>query len=642
VKLDDILSRLEGVEERGEGWVARCPAHDDDNPSLSIGRGRNGAVLLNCFGGCTFEEVMDALEERESGVTSVGTPDNPPMTVDFRVVGKAEDGLRWWAAKTKVPVEVWEALGTEAYGTGVKFLFEGFNAFKYRKPPRPDGSKDVGWAGDVAPPFWPVPPVEPEGTEAWVVEGESDCGTMRYAGAQCFTTTKGSKGVPTVAMFEELATRGITTITIVGDGDSAGEEYMRRAAVNAIAAGMHVKTVELRRLFDPFSGMVDLNDAWKACLEEAGGERASAQRLFLERLESVTESYVTALRVLDGETALDWSDQEVNWLVPDLIAPGDKGIIIAAQKSYKTWICLDLVRSMLMLQPFMRRPEWVPKRPSRIGFVEEEGSKNAFGKRMSTLQIPREVWRDRFRLIHRSGFRFTEPAAVAELIQIVRTHELDVLILDPLQRMIPGLDENSASEMAVVWDAVADLHRAHPDLVVLLVHHAGKGKDAGWDAARGSSRHAGEVDFGIFVQREKERGHLKVRVDGRDIPEYLGTGEYFTTRVEIDMDDDPTKRRFVLDATELEVTVVEKPKDDAPKPPSLAEATAARKRAGVYEAVAGGLETVAELVMQTGLTRTTVQRILGELEKDGVVTKLPASPGMATRYQTTLTERSTT
>jgi hypothetical protein len=634
VKLEEILERLEGVEERGEGWVARCPAHEDDEPSLSIGRGRNGTVLLNCFGGCSFQDVIDALEERESGVTSVAQEDDVPMTVDFRVVGQGGGGLRWWAQKTKVPVEVWEALGVEDEGTGVAFTFEGFNARKLRKPP-----KDISWRGDIAPPFWPVPPVELESDEAWVVEGESDCGTMRYAGVQAFATTKGSKGVPTVAMFEELASRGIKSITVAGDGDSAGEEFMRRAAVNAIAAGMHVKTVELRRLFDPFSGMVDLNDAWKACLEEAGGERVGAQRLFIERLESVTESYVTALRVLDGESALDWADEEVNWLVPDLIAPGDKGIIIAAQKSYKTWICLDLVRSMLMLKPFMMRPEWVPKRASRIGFVEEEGSKHAFGKRMSTLQIPREVWRDRFRLIHRSGFRFTEPAAVAELIQIVRTHELDVLILDPLQRMIPGLDENSASEMAVVWDAIAELHRAHPDLVVLVVHHAGKGRDAGWDAARGSSRHAGEVDFGIFVQREKERGHLKVRVDGRDIPEYLGTGEYFTTRVEIDMSDDPAQRKFVLDATEVEITITEKPKPEPEKPPSLAEATAARKRAGVFEAIAGGCETLTEIAAQTGLSRSTIRDIVGDLTRDGVVSKMPASPGMATRYQT---ERSQT
>lgn len=636
MKIDDVLEALDGVEQRGEGWIAYCPAHSNsDTQALSVGIGKNGRVLLNCFAGCTFEEVRAALEDDQTGVTSVATSSNTPLTVDFGAPSDSavEAGMRWWATKTRVPADVWEAMDCEPFENkdqkGVAFHFPGFNALKVRVSP-----KEIFWRGEVAPPLWPVPPVELEGPEAWIVEGESDCGTMRYADKQAFSTTKGSKGIPTVEMFQELVTRGLEGVVIAGDGDDPGENFMVASAANAHAAGLVVRTVHLRRLFDPFSGMVDLNDAWKACLEEAG-ERISAQRLLLERLESVTEPYVATLCVLDGEAALDFAEEEVDWIVPNLIAPGDKGIIIAAQKSYKTWICLDLVRTLITGHAFMCRPEWSPDRVSRVGFVEEEGSRNAFAKRMSTLQIDRDEWRESFRLIHRSGFRFTEPSAVAELIQIVRTHELDVLILDPLQRMIPGLDENSASDMAVIWDAVADLHRAQPDLVVLLVHHSGKGKEASWDAARGSSRHAGEVDFGIFVQREKERGHLRVRVDGRDIPEYLGTGEYFTTRVEVNMSDNPAERRFVLDARELEVNIVERPKAREPAP-DLEDATAERRRAGVWEAIAGGCQTIAELIEQTGLTRTTVQRVLAELENDGVVTRMPGSPGTAMRYQTNL------
>ena len=41
-RLGFILSRLEGVRKVGNGWVALCPAHDDHNPSLSIGFGSDG------------------------------------------------------------------------------------------------------------------------------------------------------------------------------------------------------------------------------------------------------------------------------------------------------------------------------------------------------------------------------------------------------------------------------------------------------------------------------------------------------------------------------------------------------------------------------------------------------------------------
>ncbi len=42
------------------GYLARCPAHDDRAESLSIREGDKG-VLLNCFQGCRFKDICDAL-----------------------------------------------------------------------------------------------------------------------------------------------------------------------------------------------------------------------------------------------------------------------------------------------------------------------------------------------------------------------------------------------------------------------------------------------------------------------------------------------------------------------------------------------------------------------------------------------------
>ncbi len=43
------------------GWLARCPAHDDQHPSLSVSEGREGCVLLKCRTGCATERVLAAL-----------------------------------------------------------------------------------------------------------------------------------------------------------------------------------------------------------------------------------------------------------------------------------------------------------------------------------------------------------------------------------------------------------------------------------------------------------------------------------------------------------------------------------------------------------------------------------------------------
>src|SRR5262249_52810779 len=58
--LEDLLQQLDGVEQSGDGWKARCPAHEDRNPSLSINWG-DGRILLHCFAGCDTEAILDEL-----------------------------------------------------------------------------------------------------------------------------------------------------------------------------------------------------------------------------------------------------------------------------------------------------------------------------------------------------------------------------------------------------------------------------------------------------------------------------------------------------------------------------------------------------------------------------------------------------
>jgi hypothetical protein len=48
--------------------MCRCPGplhkHGDRNPSLSVKDGAGGKLLLHCFAGCSFEEIMAALPAR--------------------------------------------------------------------------------------------------------------------------------------------------------------------------------------------------------------------------------------------------------------------------------------------------------------------------------------------------------------------------------------------------------------------------------------------------------------------------------------------------------------------------------------------------------------------------------------------------
>jgi hypothetical protein len=55
-----IAHQLRG-RKQPSGWVARCPAHDDHNPSLSLKDGRDGRILVHCHAGCEQGAVIDAL-----------------------------------------------------------------------------------------------------------------------------------------------------------------------------------------------------------------------------------------------------------------------------------------------------------------------------------------------------------------------------------------------------------------------------------------------------------------------------------------------------------------------------------------------------------------------------------------------------
>ena len=61
-KINILLSRLDKVRLSGNGtYAARCPAHDDKNPSLSIRELDDGRILIHDHAGCDVYSVLDAI-----------------------------------------------------------------------------------------------------------------------------------------------------------------------------------------------------------------------------------------------------------------------------------------------------------------------------------------------------------------------------------------------------------------------------------------------------------------------------------------------------------------------------------------------------------------------------------------------------
>jgi hypothetical protein len=63
----ETIAKALGGHKTGNGWTARCPAHDDHKPSLSISSGKDDKVLVHCHAGCSQRDIFTAIL-RERGL----------------------------------------------------------------------------------------------------------------------------------------------------------------------------------------------------------------------------------------------------------------------------------------------------------------------------------------------------------------------------------------------------------------------------------------------------------------------------------------------------------------------------------------------------------------------------------------------
>ncbi len=53
----EALTKALGGRWHGSYGTARCPAHDDRSPSLSIRDGVDGELVFNCVAGCEWRDI---------------------------------------------------------------------------------------------------------------------------------------------------------------------------------------------------------------------------------------------------------------------------------------------------------------------------------------------------------------------------------------------------------------------------------------------------------------------------------------------------------------------------------------------------------------------------------------------------------
>jgi putative DNA primase/helicase len=209
--------------------MARCPAHEDHNPSLAI-REKDGRVLLHCHAGCSQRDVLDALKARNIWEPEQKQPERR-ITAEYTYTD--EDGRALYQVVRFEPKD-----------------------FRQR---RSDGHGGWIWKKGARQVLYHLPEIL-EAPIVFLVEGEKDAEVLRAHGFVTTTNAGGAKA-PWLPAFTEML-RGREVI-LVPDNDKPGWE---RAAMIARAL---LHNVARLRVFDLPDGMKDISDWFEAGHSEA-------------------------------------------------------------------------------------------------------------------------------------------------------------------------------------------------------------------------------------------------------------------------------------------------------------------------------------------------------------------------------------
>jgi len=192
----DTLCRALGARRAGSQWMAKCPAHDDHNPSLAI-KEVDGKILLRCHAGCEQSDVIEALKAR---------------------------GLWEQEDNSEQPVIVAEYNYVDEKG---ELLYQ---VVRYRpknfKQRHPDGHGGWIWKKHPRQVLYRLPEI-PEAPIVFLVEGEKDVDTLREFGFTATTNAGGAKAKWLPSFTQTLSGR---EVILIPDRDQPGRQRVLQIA----------------------------------------------------------------------------------------------------------------------------------------------------------------------------------------------------------------------------------------------------------------------------------------------------------------------------------------------------------------------------------------------------------------------------
>tara|TARA_Y100000296_G_scaffold78128_1_gene100443 strand:- start:6231 stop:7916 length:1686 start_codon:yes stop_codon:yes gene_type:complete len=509
-EIDLVLSRLNRVTSSGTGWNAACPCREDDqNPSLTIGLGREGQVLLNCHrgGGCDFSQICDSMGVKPNELF----PDSGEKQSKGKM--KLEDTYVYKNAAGDPVMQV--------------LRFREDNGGKTFRQQRYENGEWIWGTQGIEKPLYRLPEVIEQIKNngiVYVVEGEKDVATLERLGkvATCNPGGAGAKGQEKW-LPNHTKTLAEAKIVIIADNDEPGEVHASNVAAQLREAGSKVK------VFKPTNGK-DISDHIGSGLELSDLEVVASEirdefTNFVESLMDLDHSLPLSQRVnkaqrlLDGFNVddsledpgrlIDWAtllseetDDHYEWLIPNLLERQERVIVVAAEGVGKTFLARQVaLMSAAGIHPFKR--DRMP--PIKTLFVDLENPERIIRRtarriyhRIDMVGKAKEM--DAHLVVKPDGLNLLKVEDRNKLISWIDEIQPELLVLGPLYKAFldPGgrTSESVTTEVAKFLDYI----RYEYDCALWLEHHAPLGSGTSRDLRPfGSAVWSRWSEFGIAI-----------------------------------------------------------------------------------------------------------------------------------------------
>ena len=487
-----------------------CPAHDDEQPSLSV-NSENGKVVFFCHADC---EKADILAEVGLTWADLDEPSRVVATYDY----EDEDGNVLCQVIRREP-----------------------KAFSQR---RPDPAHPGRWINNMdGVPLVPfnLPQLAEaleSGDDVWIVEGEKDARALWSAEHAIATTNQGGAAKWTKA-HSEFFIGSESKVTIVADRDKAGYKGALKTYDSLLeVAGIHAELVLPREGKDAadhvknhsLASFIPATVADLTALKNADDEKAESDfddevaaelnRIAVREAARRAHAAAQATGLFNGfastslREALTAPRQEAPWLFERLQRAGHKAFLVAQFKAGKTTVTGNVVRSLADHEPLFGRFA-AHDLSGNVGVLDyeltEDDALDLF-RDMGVRRLER-IW---LQSLRGTGFTLANDTHAEMLIAWCVQHDIEYLTLDPFGRAMKGFGEENSNDDVRAFLMRLDVVAKEANLLGLLmpVHTGRAAAEIGSERARGATVLDDDADARWILTRDAQ-GRRFFRADGR-------------------------------------------------------------------------------------------------------------------------------